>query len=93
VEKVDPALVYHKNGKPESVRYELVNAELLGGYQEQQREIAQLKSDVAALKAACGSSSQPASQPQGGSGPSPWYLLGAGAIVGGAALVARKRTS
>jgi hypothetical protein len=55
VEKVLPELVFHSaSGRPESVLYQEMPAMLLNELQKQQREIQELKSEIAALRAAIG---------------------------------------
>ena len=55
VEKVLPELVFHSaSGTPESVLYHEMPAMLLNELQKQQREIQELKSELAALRAAIG---------------------------------------
>ncbi|HEV8268742.1 MAG TPA: tail fiber domain-containing protein, partial [Thermoanaerobaculia bacterium] len=50
VAEVSPDLVvYDRNGRPETVRYHLVNALLLNEVQKQHREIEELKARLAAI--------------------------------------------
>ena len=50
-----PELVFHSaSGRPESVLYHEMPAMLLNELQKQQREIQELKSELAALRAAVG---------------------------------------
>ena len=52
VEKVNPDLVVHDaQGKPQTVRYEQINAMLLNEFLKEHRTVQELKSEVAALNA------------------------------------------
>src|SRR5262249_7041625 len=67
VAKVYPDLVlYDEKGEPLTVRYQFVNAMLLNEVQKEHREIAELKSQLAALEGALGTHRTHAAAPRAG---------------------------